>query len=64
MTGAGRSAVIPDEVVDALVVHGSPAACREHVARYVANGVTVPALMVVPVGVDLGESVRGLSPGA
>ncbi len=57
-------AAIPDQVVDDLIVHGSPAACREHVARYVANGVTVPALMVIPVGVDLAESVRGLAPGA
>ena len=57
-------AAIPDRVVDDLIVHGSPAACREHVARYVANGVTVPALMVIPVGVDLAESVRGLAPGA
>lgn len=55
-------AAVPDEVVDDLVVHGSFATCRAHVARYVANGVTVPALAVVPVG-DLGEAVRGLAPG-
>ena len=35
-------AAIPDEVVDALVVHGSPEECRAHVQRYVDNGVTVP----------------------
>src|SRR4029078_3207836 len=35
----GATAAIPDEVVDALIVHGSPEACREHVQRYVANGV-------------------------
>ncbi|HEX3946178.1 MAG TPA: LLM class F420-dependent oxidoreductase [Acidimicrobiales bacterium] len=57
-------AAIPDQVVDDLIVHGSPAACREQVARYVANGVTVPALMVMPVGVDLAEVVRGLAPSA
>lgn len=56
-------AAVPDEVVDALVVHGSPEACRRHVARYVANGVTVPVLQVVPAGVDLAEAVRGLAPG-
>jgi probable F420-dependent oxidoreductase len=60
----GALAAIPDEVVDALVVHGSTEACREHVARYVKNGVTIPAMMVVPFGVDLAEVVRGLSPSA
>jgi probable F420-dependent oxidoreductase len=57
-------AEIPDEVVDELVVHGSPAACRAHVQRYVDCGIEVPALMVVPIGVDLAASVRGLAPGA
>jgi len=60
----GALEAVPDEVVDALIVHGSPDACREHVARYVANGTTIPALMVMPVGVDLAESVRGLAPPA
>jgi len=55
-------AAVPDEVVDDLVVHGSASACREHIGRYVANGVTVPALAVVPFGVDLAEAVRGLAP--
>ena len=55
-------AAVPDQVVDDLVVHGSPAACRAHVARYVANGVTIPTLAVIPVGVDLAESVRALAP--
>jgi probable F420-dependent oxidoreductase len=59
----GALAAIPDEVVDALVVHGSPDECRAHVQRYVDNGIEVPALMVVPVGVDLAESVRALAPG-
>lgn len=57
-------AAVPDEVVDALVVHGSPEACRRHVERYVAAGVTVPVLAVVPVGADLGEALRGLAPPA
>jgi probable F420-dependent oxidoreductase len=57
-------AAVPDEVVDDLVVHGLFEECRAHVARYVANGVTVPALMVVPVGVSLDDAVRGLAPAA
>ncbi len=56
--------LVPDEVVDALLVHGSMAECRQQIARYVANGVTVPVLMLAPVGVDLAEAVAGLSPSA
>lgn len=54
-------AAIPDEVVDALVVHGDLDACRSHVARYVANGVTVPVLAVVTAGGALREPVLGLA---
>jgi probable F420-dependent oxidoreductase len=56
--------LLPDEVVDALLVHGSMAECRQTVARYVANGVTVPVLMLAPVGVDLADAVAGLAPSA
>ena len=57
-------AAIPDEVVDALVVHGSPDECREHVRRYVDNGVTVPVLAILPGGDDLAKAVEYLSPSA
>lgn len=55
-------AEIPDEVVDSLLVHGSPAQCREHVMRYVSNGVTIPALMIVPIGIELKDAIQGLAP--
>jgi probable F420-dependent oxidoreductase len=56
-------AAIPDSVVDDLLVHGSPEACREHIGRYVANGVTTPALMVIPVGgIDPVQAVEVLAP--
>ncbi len=58
----GALAAIPDEVVDELIVHGSFAECRDHVARYVANGVDIPVLAVLPFGVDLAEAVEGLAP--
>jgi probable F420-dependent oxidoreductase len=54
--------VIPDSVVDDLVIHGSYEACREHVARYVEAGVEVPMIAIVPIGVDLAASVEGLAP--
>jgi probable F420-dependent oxidoreductase len=58
----GALAAIPDEVVDDLLVHGSAETCRQRIQRYVENGVTVPVLAVVPVGVDLREAIRMLAP--
>ena len=58
------TASIPDEVVDALIVHGSPAACREHIQRYVDNGVTTTAVALLPFGVDARQASRDLAPRA
>jgi probable F420-dependent oxidoreductase len=56
-------AAIPDEVVDQLIVHGSPEACRAHVQRYIDNGVTTPALALIGApGMDLRAAVRDLAP--
>ncbi|MCZ7423800.1 LLM class F420-dependent oxidoreductase [Verrucosispora sp. WMMA2121] len=41
-------AAIPDEVVDALILHGSPERCRAQVNRYVDAGVDVPVLALLP----------------
>jgi probable F420-dependent oxidoreductase len=54
---------VPDEVVDELVVHGAPEACRERVQEYVAGGLDTPILAVLPVeGGDMTEMVRALAP--
>jgi probable F420-dependent oxidoreductase len=58
----GALAAIPDEVVDALIVHGSFDECRAHVGRYVANGVDIPVMAVIPIGVSLEDAVAGLVP--
>ncbi len=59
-------AAVPDEVVDALIVHGTPEQCREHIGRYVEAGVTTPMMLIVPVpGEDpqaIGDHVRALAP--
>jgi probable F420-dependent oxidoreductase len=56
-------AAIPDRVVDDLVVHGDATACREHVRRFVAAGVTTPVLYPVPVpGADPLALCRALAP--
>lgn len=59
-------AAVPDEVVDQLVVHGSPAHCRATIARYFANGVTTTSLAILPLDPDLkhAEAVRALAPTA
>jgi alkanesulfonate monooxygenase SsuD/methylene tetrahydromethanopterin reductase-like flavin-dependent oxidoreductase (luciferase family) len=58
----GALAAIPDEVVDALIVHGSGAECRAHLQRYVDNGVTIPVIGLIPFGVDLTDAVESLAP--
>jgi probable F420-dependent oxidoreductase len=42
------TAAIPDEVVDALILHGSPKVCQEKVEEYVAGGVRTPVLALLP----------------
>jgi probable F420-dependent oxidoreductase len=58
---AGALEAIPEEVVDALIVNGSPDACREHVQRYVENGVDTPALAVLHTA-DMRATMRALAP--
>ncbi len=56
-------AAIPDHVVDELVVHGPPEACRAQIGRYFENGVTTSSLAIMPlVALDHAEAVRALSP--
>jgi probable F420-dependent oxidoreductase len=58
----GASASVPDEVVDALIVHGEPARCREHIQRYVEAGATTPVIALLPGTGDVSEQVRALAP--
>jgi alkanesulfonate monooxygenase SsuD/methylene tetrahydromethanopterin reductase-like flavin-dependent oxidoreductase (luciferase family) len=53
---------IPDSLVDELIVHGSPAECRDHLARYVDHGVTTPAIALLPFGFDQRQAIRDLAP--
>ncbi|WP_137294235.1 LLM class F420-dependent oxidoreductase [Nocardioides dongxiaopingii] len=56
-------AAIPDHVVDALVLHGSPEQVREGMLEHVAHGVTVPVAALLPVpGVDPLQACRDLAP--
>jgi probable F420-dependent oxidoreductase len=59
----GAAAAVPDSVVDELIIHGSADACREHIARYVSNGVTTPVIALLPAdGSDVRAAMRQLAP--
>ena len=59
-------AAIPDELVDDLVVHGSPEHCRARIQAYFDNGVTTSSLAILPLDPALNhwDAVRSLSPSA
>lgn len=56
----GALAAIPDSVVDELVVWGPPEKIRETLQRYIDNGVTCPAPMVIPLGDPL-QAIKELA---
>jgi probable F420-dependent oxidoreductase len=66
--GDRRSAAasIPDEVADALVIHGTPEQIKAHIQRYLDNGVTTAAIALLPVpgetSADAPTHVRELAP--
>ena len=59
-------AAIPDDVVDSLIVHGSPAQCRATIQRYFDNGVTTSSLAILALDPELNhwQAVRALAPTA
>ncbi|MEZ5217000.1 MAG: LLM class F420-dependent oxidoreductase [Ilumatobacteraceae bacterium] len=59
-------AAIPDEVVDDLIVHGSPEECRAKIQAYFDNGVTTSSLAILGLDPDLQfwDGVRALAPTA
>jgi probable F420-dependent oxidoreductase len=57
------NAAIPDEVVDDLLVHGTPEQCRARLERYVAAGISTPVLALLP-SEPAGDGARVVSPRA
>lgn len=55
---------IPDQLVDELIVHGSPEHCRATIQRYFDNGVTTSSLAILPLDPDVKhwDAVRALAP--
>ncbi|NUU21505.1 MAG: LLM class F420-dependent oxidoreductase [Streptomycetaceae bacterium] len=56
--------LVPDELVDDLIVHGPPDRCRAHIQAYADAGVTVPVLAVIDPRPDADplEAARWLAP--
>ncbi|MHB2029831.1 MAG: LLM class flavin-dependent oxidoreductase, partial [Acidimicrobiales bacterium] len=58
----GATEAVPDEVIDNLIVYGSPAACRESISHYVANGTTTPVLSMISLeGIDPWPYIEALT---
>jgi probable F420-dependent oxidoreductase len=56
------TAAIPDELVDDLIIWGSPEQIRDHVDRYVAAGVTTPAPAILAPPDQARATMRALAP--
>jgi probable F420-dependent oxidoreductase len=62
------AASVPEEVTDALVIHGTPDQIRAHIQRYFDNGVTTATIAMLPVPgespMDAMAHVREIGPNA
>jgi probable F420-dependent oxidoreductase len=57
----GAAAAIPDDVVDDLVLHGSPESVRDQVQAYQNAGLTTPVIAMLPTpDADVPDQVRRL----
>ncbi len=64
----GAGAAIPQDVVDDLVVHGSPEICRERVRAYADAGIGTPVIAMLPTpqtatAEGIADAVRRMGPG-
>ncbi len=60
---AGATAAVPDEAIDALIVHGSPAECRERLAAMVTESGVRPIVHALGPPDRTLELIRALGPG-
>jgi probable F420-dependent oxidoreductase len=58
----GAARAVPEDLVDALFVHGPPERCREALAELVDAGLTTPIIGPYLPGLDLREALRALAP--
>jgi alkanesulfonate monooxygenase SsuD/methylene tetrahydromethanopterin reductase-like flavin-dependent oxidoreductase (luciferase family) len=55
-------AAVPEDLIDDLIVHGTPAQCRAHINRYVKNGLDTPIIATLPTATNPLETARALTP--
>jgi probable F420-dependent oxidoreductase len=58
----GAAAAISDNIIDELIVHGTPEACQARIASYVDNGLTTASVALVSFGTDDMSALRRLGP--
>lgn len=58
----GALAAVSDEVIDDLIVLGTPEECSAKIQRYIDNGVDTPMLALMPWGVDTDAAIELLAP--
>jgi hypothetical protein len=51
---AGAAELVPQQVADGFVAHGSAARCMTRIAEYRAAGVDLPVVFPMPIGADWG----------
>ncbi len=57
------AAAIPEDVIDAVCVHGTTDQCRARLEEYIASGVTVPVLAILSPTGDVVADALSLGPG-
>ena len=58
----GALEAVPEEVIDDLIVLGTPTQCAQRIQQYVDNGVTTPMLALMPWGVPSADAIEALAP--
>jgi probable F420-dependent oxidoreductase len=54
------AASFPDEVINEIIIHGPPGACRERLLDYLEAGVTLPSVFFIGIGMSEREAMRAV----
>jgi probable F420-dependent oxidoreductase len=54
------AASFPDDVIDEIIIHGPPGACREQLQAYLDAGVTMPSIFFIGIDSNEIEAMRAL----
>jgi probable F420-dependent oxidoreductase len=55
-------AAIPNEIVNSLIIHGSPAQCHQRIREYLQAGVDTAIVQLMPWGMTQDAALSGLGP--